>query len=143
MKSTDDICGSALIQRALARYLRQGEYAAHLERVRPHYAAIREAVREALSTVGNGLSFEDPPAGFCLLGRLEAGIDPGRFIAECRTEGIILSPGPDYWLEGTDGARAFRIGFGNLELQDIRRAVKAMEKAVRNSKNDFFERALI
>jgi DNA-binding transcriptional MocR family regulator len=70
-------------------------------------------------------------------------MDLGRFLAECRSEGVSLSPGPDYWQNGPEGALAFRIGFGSLELQDVPSAVDAMERAARRSKNDFFERALI
>jgi len=142
-KSQDDICGSALIQRGLARYLELGDYGAHLRRVRPHYAALRSALRDALSAPHHGLSYDDPPAGLCLLGSLDAGMDLGRFIAECRSEGVLVSPGPDYWQNGADGTHKFRIGFGSLELRDISRAVDAMGRAATRSGDDFFEQALI
>jgi GntR family transcriptional regulator/MocR family aminotransferase len=142
-KSADDICGSALIQRGLARYLELGLYAEHLKSVRPHYSALRSALRKALARAGSGLQFDDPPAGLCLLGSLEQGMDLSRFIAECRSEGVLVSPGPDYWQDGSRGALKFRIGFGGLELADIPRAVDAMKRAATHSRNDFFERALI
>ncbi len=143
VKSADDICGSALIQRGLARYLETGAYGAHLRRVRPHYAAVRVALRAALGAASPTLRFDDPPAGLCLLGRLEKGMDLGRFMAECKAQGVSVSPGPDYWQEGSEGALAFRIGFGSLETEEIPRAIHAMEEAARKSGNDFFERALI
>ncbi len=143
VKSADDICGSALIQRGLARYLEIGAYGEHLRRVRPHYASLRAALRSALGAASAPLRFDDPPAGLCLLGNLEKGMDLARFIAECKTQGVSVSPGPDYWQEGQEGALAFRIGFGSLEPGEIPRAIQAMEEAARKMKNDFFERALI
>jgi len=136
MKSADDICGSALMQRSLACFLREGRYAAHLERVRPHYASVRKSLREALANSKSGLRFDDPPAGLCLLGSLEPGLDVASFVSGCGAEGILISSGPDFWNDRNDGAARFRIGFGNLEPGDVGRAAA-------RARNGFFERSLL
>lgn len=129
LKVADDLGCSAFLQRALARFIRQGHYHHHLERVRPRYRQTREALRAALGGIARPVTFDDPPAGVCLLGRLGEGIDPGRFVAECAKNGVLVSPGSDYWLRAEDGARRFRIGFGSLAPGEAPVVAAAIERA--------------
>lgn len=129
LKVADDLCCSAFLQRALARFIRLGGYHRHLERVRPHYRRVRESLRAALSGLKHPVTFDDPPGGMCLLGRIGGGIDANRFIAECAKAGVLVSPGGDYWLRAADGADRFRIGFGALAPDEIPAVVAAIERA--------------
>ena len=129
LKVTDDLGCSAFLQRALARFIRQGNYHRHLERVRPRYRATRESLRAALAVLEGHVSFEDPPGGLCLLGRVAGDIDPNRFVAECAKNGVLISPGSDYWHNTADGADRFRIGFGSLSPDEIPTVVTAIERA--------------
>jgi len=146
-KTADDICGSAFLQRPLARFLERGLYGKHLERVRPEYAATREALRRRLAGARGGLVFDDPPAGLCLLGTLPDGMDGELFADACRQEGVLVSPGRAYWTDAKMGERRFRIGFGNLRTDEVERAVSAMEKATERTRerttDSFFRRALL
>jgi len=134
LKITDDLGCSAFLQRTLARFIAQGDYRRHLERVRPRYRAQREALRAAIGSLGEGLSFEDPPAGLCLLGRLSSDVDAARFVSECERAGVLVSPGRDFWHNGSDGADRIRIGFGSLSPEEIPQAVAAMGRALASSK---------
>lgn len=129
LKVADDLGCSAFLQRALARFIRQGNYHRHLERVRPRYRATRESLRAALAKMEGHVSFEDPPGGLCLLGRVGGNIDPNRFVAECAKGGVLISPGSDYWHNAADGADRFRIGFGSLAPEEIPQVVSAIERA--------------
>ncbi len=146
-KTADDICGSALLQRPLARFLERGDYRRHLERVRPAYSETRAALRVRAARAENGLRFEDPKAGLCLLGTLPEDIDSERFADACRAEGVLVSPGGAYWADAADGARRFRIGFGSLRPEDMEKAFGGMERAVERvrsrSMENFFKRALL
>lgn len=133
LRIADDLCGSALLQRALARFIRSGDYRRHLERVRPRYRAVREALRVALSGLDGRIRFDDPPAGLCLLGRVAEEIDFERFLAECANAGVHLSHGKDYWHDAADGARRFRMGFGSLSPDEVGRIADVMERAANST----------
>lgn len=146
-KTEDDVCGSAFLQRPLARYLREGRYERHLERIRPAYAETRHLVRERARKAKNGLAFEDPPGGLCLLATVPPNTDSERFAEACRNEGILISPGTAYWGNPSDGERRFRIGFGGVRPSEIEEAFSRMERAADNagyrSKENFFKGALL
>ena len=128
-KTGDDLGCSLLLQRALAEFLRRGDYRAHLERVRPRYREARAALRAALAASIPGLAFDDPPAGFCLLGRVAAGVDLSRFVGECAQRGVTVSPGGDYWLDRRVGEAVFRIAFAALAPAEIESVVAALAAA--------------
>lgn len=130
LKVADDLGCSAYLQRTLARFIRLGLYQSHLERVRPLYRERREHLREMLAGIKQGVSFDDPPAGMCLLGRVADSIDMGRFSAECAKRDVLISPGSDYWLRSAEGAQRFRIGFASLSPEEIPLVVTAIEQAV-------------
>lgn len=119
LKVADDLGCSVFLQRALARFITRGDYHRHLERVCPHYREVRERLLGALVALAPAISFDGPPTGFCLLGRLAPGIDSGRFLAECARNGVLLTPGSDYWLASAAGANRFRMGFGSLTSEEI------------------------
>ena len=129
LKVADDIGCSAFIQRALARFVDSGQYAAHLERVRPRYRATREALREALATQIEGLEFEDPPAGLSLLARVSGSLDAARFVAECAREGALVSPGSDSWLDPAEGRSRLRLCFGSLAPEEVHPAIDTLRRA--------------
>ncbi|WP_263771593.1 PLP-dependent aminotransferase family protein [Propionivibrio soli] len=129
LKVADDLGCSAFLQRALARFIRQGDYARHLERVRPRYRMVRETLRDVLAGLRGPLRFDDPPAGLCLLGRLDADVDPARFIAECAKSSVLVSPGADYWLQAARGSDQVRIGFGALAPDEVAGVVTIMDAA--------------
>jgi GntR family transcriptional regulator/MocR family aminotransferase len=147
VKTADDICGSAFLQRALDRYLEGNRYQTHLERVRPHYRAVREAIREQCKKSPSKIQYEDPPAGLCLSATLPGGMDSGRFSEACRIEGVLVSPGSAYWMNPERGANSFRVGFGNIEPEDIGRAFGAIERALDRTRalsaENFFKQALL
>ena len=135
LKMADDLGCSAFLQRTLARFIGDGLYQSHLERIRPRYRLTRERLRNALADVKHGVTFDDPPAGLCLMGQLADTIDPGHFVAECAKRNVLISPGNDYWLHGTDGANRFRVGFGALAPDEIATVAAAIESAAASAAN--------
>ena len=128
-KTGDDLGCSLFLQRALAEFLRRGAYRAHLERVRPRYREMRAVLRAALGRGVPGLTFDDPPAGFCLLGRVAPGVGLHAFVAECAERGVTVSPGCDYWLDRSAGDAVFRIAFSALAPGEIAPVVDALAAA--------------
>jgi DNA-binding transcriptional MocR family regulator len=133
-KICDDIGCSAYAQRALARYIADGAYDGHLARVRPRYRAVRESVRiETSKRPHDGLSYDDPPGGLCLLARLPDGIDPVRFLPECAAAGVPVSPGLDYWMRKPERGEYVRLCFGSLSPEEVPSAISALDRACRAS----------
>jgi GntR family transcriptional regulator/MocR family aminotransferase len=143
LKVADDLGCSAFLQRTLARFISDGNYRRHLERVRPRYRQTREALRAAFGTIKGSIGFDDPPAGVCLLGRLGEDIDPGRFISECAQHGTLVSPGSDYWLRAEDGMREFRIGFASLAPDEAPTVAAVIEHAAEASRGFAGDRSLL
>lgn len=143
LKVADDLGCSAYLQRTLARFIRLGRYREHLERVRPHYRERRQQLRDGLAGLGAGVGFDDPPAGLCLLGRLEAGVDVARFVAECARSDVLLSPGSDYWHNAGDGAQRFRLGFGSLAPEEIPRIRAVLQKALAAARSPLGEFSIL
>jgi GntR family transcriptional regulator / MocR family aminotransferase len=142
-KVSDDIGCSAILQRGLARFISDGQYATHLARVRPRYRASREALRSALLHVGSGLRFDDPPSGLCLLGYLPEDIELSRFVSECERQNVIIASGNDYWHSGLSLAASFRVGFGALTPDEISRAVNAFSIAAVRAREYSIDHSLI
>ena len=143
LKVADDLGCSAFLQRALAALVDRGDYQRHLARVRPRYAGVRRLLHEALPRLAPSIVFDGPFAGFCMLGRLAAGVDPGRFLAECARLGVLLTPGADYWLDGVRGRDAFRMGFGSLAAEEIEPVIGILEQAAVVASNPAATRSLL
>jgi DNA-binding transcriptional MocR family regulator len=143
LKMADDLGCSAFLQRTLARFIGDGLYQSHLERIRPHYRRTREQLRSALAGIKHGVSFDDPPAGLCLLGKLADTIDLGNFVAECAKRNVLISPGSDYWLRAADGANRFRVGFGALAPDEIATVAAAIESAAESAANFSGDRSIL
>ena len=129
LKIADDLGCSAFLQRALARFIASGDYGRHLERVRPRYRQVHDALREAIARVGAGFSFAGGVGGMCMLGQVDPGIDVSRFISECARLGVLLMPGTDYWFNALRGGDSFRMGFGSLAPSEVPAVFAALEKA--------------
>ena len=134
LKARHDLGCSALLQRALARFIADGDYQHHLQRIRPHYREVRAAFRSALTTLPDGLRFDDPPAGLCLLGEVDADVNLAGFMAECERLGVLLSPGSDYWLNAREGERRFRLAFGSLALDEVPAVATILAQAVHRAR---------
>ena len=134
LKARHDLGCSALLQRALARFITEGRYLRHLQRVRPHYREVRASFRAALVELPNSLRFDDPAAGLCLLGEVAADVDCNGFITECERLGLLLSPGGDYWTNPREGQHRFRITFGSLAIDEIPIVAGILAQAVRSAR---------
>lgn len=128
-KLAADIVTSLLLQRALALFIERGAYRDLLNRVRPFYKSVRDALRTELNKSDSGIAFGAPPAGLSLFAELPDQLDAIRYAAECERLGVRINPGRDYFLDPHSGASAFRICFGGIEPTDASTVVKALDRA--------------
>ncbi len=94
VKRTIDMCGSSLMQYALAEFLDRGHLRAHMARVVPEYRRRRDALVAALHAhLPAGCSVRTTRRGLSLWVELPTGVDPAQVFATAQREGVLVMPG--------------------------------------------------
>lgn len=133
LKSASDHHTPGLIQRTLARFIREGRLASHLRRMRVVYARRRAALVAALEQEAAGLLAVDlvPEAGLHLVAKLAVDMDDiaasGRAL-DLRVRAAPLST----FYAGANRERGFVLGFGGTREADMVRAVRLLVQAIRD-----------
>jgi len=110
-KQSSDLVCSALMQRALAYYLRTGHMATHLSLVRATYQQRRDAMLRALLRHMPRCTWTVPAGGLSLWVELPPGIIERDFTADALRQGIGLAPGEAFLARPRPQA-AMRLSFG-------------------------------
>jgi 2-aminoadipate transaminase len=128
-KQSSDLVCSALMQRALARYLRTGHMAAHLSQVRGIYQHRRDATLAALQRHLPQCTWTLPDGGLSLWVELPPGINEQDFTADALRHGIGLAPG-EAFLAGSRPRAAMRLSFGVHSPERIEAGVAALGRVL-------------
>jgi 2-aminoadipate transaminase len=130
-KQSSDLVCSALMQRAVAHYLRQGHMAGHLQAARALYVPRRDAMLSALERYLPQCTWTDPQGGLSLLVSLPAGIDEHDFTAEALRQGVGITPGATFYtkrqLQGS-----MRLSFGLHPPERIEEGVVMLGRVLQN-----------
>jgi GntR family transcriptional regulator/MocR family aminotransferase len=122
-----------LVQRTLARFIRDGHLARYLRVQRARTEASREALAEALrDELPDLLRIEPADAGVHLVAWLPPELDDHQVVAWARAAGVQVFPLSGFFLEGR--ARSGLIfGFASFTPDEIRPAVAALVEAIRDA----------
>jgi 2-aminoadipate transaminase len=126
MKQVADTMSSTLDQRMVYEYLRTGENAAHVERIRTAYreryrvmdAALREYMPE-------GFSWTKPEGGMFLWVTGPEGLDAAELLRVALEHRVLFVPGQDFFPDGS-GGRHFRLSFSNTVPERIREGIRIL-----------------
>lgn len=129
-KHSSDLVCSALLQRALATYLRQGRFAAHLQQVRSLYRARRDALLAALDTLPPGCDWTRPSGGLNVWVTLPEGAHERDFCLAAIERGVGVAPGSAFYARPTRGAR-MRLSFGAQSAEGIERGIAILGELLR------------
>lgn len=148
---------STMEQLALARFIENGDFERHLNRMRSHYRSVRdELLRElAKSPLGASLRVEGADAGLHFVLGIGAEASEGAIAAEALRRGVAVMPLSRFSREANSGAargladasqgaasgladasqdvvpvRRFVVGYAGLARKDIPQAVEALAAAV-------------
>lgn len=124
----NDRQGDAVLERAVADLVEDGELERHLRRMRRIYRARRDALGSSLRAhLSGALTFEVPSGGIGLWARVAEGIDDEVWVAGARAAGVGLRPGRELHVEGarTPGLRLVFSGMDEAELDQAVRALAA------------------
>lgn len=130
-KRADDLCGPSMTQHALAEFLRQGHYDAHLKRILPVYEARRDALLRALRReMPDDVRWTEPDGGLCCWVTV-----PGRphiqgLYRKALDRGLVFTPG-NVFLADPDADGHLRLCFGQSDETVIREGVALLGELLR------------
>ncbi len=126
LRRATDLCGTGLLQRALAHFMQEGVLKRHLRRVLPIYQARRDALLNSLSRwMPTAVCWSEPQGGFSCWVSLPRCAPPGVLYHQALQNGFAFTPGEAYLLDD-DGREYLRLCFGNLGTDGIEAGVKLL-----------------
>jgi GntR family transcriptional regulator/MocR family aminotransferase len=120
--------GDRVLEWALADFIRDGELARHLRRVRRTYAERRDLLADLLRLeLGGHLSFSLPDGGLALWLRAEGGLGLEGLVGAARREGLLLHPPGRFFLG--EAWPCTRMAFAQADPDGLREAVRRLKAA--------------
>lgn len=124
--------GRQVEQAALAQFMREGHFAAHIRRMRMVYAARRELLVQVWQeTLGEQAPLSGADTGIHLVAQLPLGMDAD-ISKQARSIGIAAQALSSFY-DGEAQRGGLVIGYGGVHEQDIRRHGKALALLVRQA----------
>lgn len=130
----DEVCGfyastvSRVDQEILARFLEEGYFERHLNRMRGIYRNKHEALLEALEPLRKDFRISGEMAGLHLLLESRRGEREETLIARAAEAGVRVYGLSAYFLEPAESHTVI-LGYANLEEEEIRRGVQTLREA--------------
>lgn len=125
-KQADDLCSPTLMQRAVALFIENGQYAAHLRRVLPHYRERRDALLAAMSQYfPASMQWSHPAGGFSIWATLPPGSSPTDLYLAAIECGVAFAPG-DFFFVGTPPAPMIRLAYSAQPPAVLRDVVRTL-----------------
>ncbi len=118
-------------QAALAEFISEGYFTAHIKRMRGVYAERRDALQEAMaSRLGNAVVPSGGHAGLQLLYRFNQPVDDTMIAAESLAEGVISRPLSMYYLDQSQRQPGLNLGFAAVPVERIGPATDILAKVI-------------
>lgn len=122
--------GDIPIEHAVASLMRDGDLARHARKTRRIYHSRRDHLAAQLARfLGDRMSFAVPAGGLALWATLAAGLDAELWSREAARLGLSVVAGTKLRLDGAAAPQAFRLGFANLDENEIAQAVALLAAA--------------
>ncbi|WP_342513890.1 PLP-dependent aminotransferase family protein [Sporosarcina sp. FSL K6-1522] len=118
-----------LDQHILARFMADGHFSRHLNRMRKIYRRKLQILTEALTAYAPHLSFSGDEAGMHIMITVHTDIPEEVLTEVARTSDIRVYGLNDYRTAPVIGVPSFLLGFGGLATDDIRNAVDSLMHA--------------
>lgn len=129
-RETIDRQGDLPLEHAVAALMQDGELRRHARKSRRIYQARRDLLAEELRRrFGTRVSFDRPPGGLAIWLRLMDGANTQRWASRAASMGLAVLSGARFALNATSAANAFRLGYANLNEDELRRAVDLLVRS--------------
>jgi DNA-binding transcriptional MocR family regulator len=132
-KRADDMHSATLTQLAMAGFLAEGKYPAHIERAREFYRVRRDALLEGVDKHLRGLASYAavPEGGGHLWLTLDLPLDESELMSEAVRNGVTFVPGAAMLPDGGNLTH-MRLSFGFLEPDQLVEGTKRLGRAIRS-----------
>ncbi|MEM7706186.1 MAG: PLP-dependent aminotransferase family protein [Pseudomonadota bacterium] len=137
LRTITDYQSNTVTQRALAKFIDDGEYEKHVHRMRRTYARRRAVLADLLGNHGNDMVLRGIDSGINALVQLQNGTSAADVAREARGMGVSMAPLTRYDYENENGAdHSLVIGYGALESHEIVDVVSALASSSRLAKRN-------
>lgn len=127
LRATYDRHGDAVLERAMAELMEDGELQRHLNRMDKVYRSRRDALFAGLADALPGvLRVTAPPGGLAIWAQVDGKVDVDAWAARALERGVSFQPGRRFSFDGSPVA-GLRLGFSNYpepELQEVARRMR-------------------
>lgn len=126
---------SVIAQKVLSRFIEDGHFERHLNRMRLIYKRKRETLTRTIRAMGPGIEISGADAGQHLLLRVDNGMNEEQLVSSAAAQGVKVYGISSYYLSADPLPEPPRIllGFAAMEEEDISAAVSLLHKAWREN----------
>lgn len=118
-------------QAALAEFIDEGHFAAHIKRMRVIYAERRDTLQAAMqSRLGGAVTTSGGHAGLQLLYRFNQSVDDTMVASEALAEGVICRPLSMYYLDQSKRQPGMNLGFAAVPVERIAPATDILARVI-------------
>lgn len=118
-------------QAALAEFIDDGHFTAHIKRMRGIYRARRDILRgEMEARLGGAVGVSGGHAGLQLLFRFNAPVDDAQIAAQALAEGVVTRPLSTYYADPRNGRPGLNLGFAAVPEKAIAPAVATLTRVI-------------
>lgn len=130
LRRTIDRQGDAVMERAVAQMIQQGDLQRHSRKALRLYHERRDYFCELLSKeLSQYVSFEKPEGGMAVWVLLRKDISWSKVAASCQSEGLSI---PDYrnYDQGNLGHNGMRLGFASLDFKEQEHVISILKSSI-------------
>ena len=118
-------------QAALAEFIDEGYFTAHIKRMRGIYQERRDLLREAMeSRLGDAVSVSGGHAGLQLVYRFNRPVDDALIAAQSLAEGVVCRPLSMYYADLESSRPGLNLGFAAVPEKNIVPAVETLVRVI-------------
>jgi GntR family transcriptional regulator/MocR family aminotransferase len=121
------------VQKVVETLLRSGELDRHLRRVRRHYGAMRDAIRERLSAYADVVTLAGDEGGLHVVVAGRDGAFDRDLRAALRANGVLFDEVADFTVSGADPG-GFLLGYGHMESEALIASLDLLEARIKQIK---------
>ena len=138
IKEADDLESSALTQRAVAQYLRGGQFSTHLNRLRQAYRLRRDAMLAALrSFFPPGARWTAPHGGFFVWVELPEACNVTTLLNDAiEEERVAFVPGRAFAMDASTAPNGLRLSFATCSPGEITDGIRPLARLVQRRLSD-------
>ena len=118
-------------QAALAEFIDDGHFTAHIKRMRAIYQERRDLLRNAMeSRLGDAVSVSGGHAGLQLLYRFNLPVDDAQIAAQALAEGVVSRPLSMYYADSRNARPGLNLGFAAVPERQVVPAVETLSGVI-------------